>query len=57
MLIVKIDSDKYGSLASRFRVEGLPTLVLFKGGQPVDRIEGALPEADICRRLDYMLAH
>jgi thioredoxin-like negative regulator of GroEL len=57
LLIVKIDSDKYGSLASRFRVEGLPTLVLFKGGQPVDRIEGALPEADICRRLDYMLAH
>jgi len=38
--IVKIDTDNYPKLASRYQVQALPTLVLFKAGQPIDRIEG-----------------
>ena len=40
--IVKIDTEKYPGIASQFQVAGLPTLMLFKRGQPVARIEGAL---------------
>ncbi len=37
--IVKIDSEKYPHLASEYQVHALPTLLLFKNGQIVERIE------------------
>ena len=40
--IVKIDTDRYPQLASRYHIEALPTLVLFKNGEPVDKIEGVI---------------
>lgn len=43
--IMKLDSDKYPGLASQLKVGGLPTLILFDGGdrsKEVDRMEGAL---------------
>jgi thioredoxin len=53
--IVKIDTDKYPQIASQHRVEALPTLVLFKAGQPVDRIEGVLPVDQLVARLRSQL--
>ena len=38
--VIKIDSDKYASLASKYQIHALPTLILFKNGQVVERIEG-----------------
>jgi thioredoxin len=49
--VVKIDTDKYPRIASQHQVAALPTLVLFKGGQPVDRIEGVLPTDQLVARL------
>lgn len=40
--VAKMDSDKNPQLASKLRVSGLPTLVLFNNGEEIDRIEGAL---------------
>lgn len=39
--VVKIDSDKNPSFARRYQVQGLPTMMLFKDGRLVDRLEGA----------------
>lgn len=39
---MKVDTEKYPQIASRFQVSALPTLVLFKNGVAVSRIEGAL---------------
>ncbi|AUS99911.1 thioredoxin [Nostoc sp. CENA543] len=49
--IVKIDAEKYTELASQYRIEALPTLVLFKQGQPVDRVEGVLQAPQLVQRL------
>lgn len=49
--IVKIDSDKYEDLASEYHIYALPTLVLFKNGQQVDRIEGVLQTPQLIQRL------
>jgi thioredoxin len=38
--VVKIDTDRYPQLASQHQIQALPTLVLFKQGKPVARIEG-----------------
>ena len=53
--LVKIDTEKYPNIASKFKVEALPTIILFKNGQVADRIEG-LPDAmQLTERLKYML--
>jgi protein disulfide-isomerase len=55
MQVVKVDTDKYPHLASKYKIEALPTLVLFKEGKPVERIEGVLPLEKIMERLELLL--
>lgn len=38
--IIKVDVDKNQAIASRFQVRSVPTLILFKKGQPVWRQSG-----------------
>jgi len=48
--VAKMDSegrDKEPEVASELRVQGLPTLILFKNGAEVTRIEGALMKNQI----------
>lgn len=53
--VVKIDSDKYPHLASQYNIEALPTLVLFKNGEPVDRIEGLVQAPQLIQRLQSIV--
>jgi protein disulfide-isomerase len=53
--VVKIDTEKYPQVASQYHVAALPTLVLFKQGQPVDRIEGVLSAEQLMRRLQQFV--
>jgi thioredoxin 2 len=40
---VKMDTDKYPTQAGNWRVQGLPTLILFDStGKEISRIEGAM---------------
>ena len=55
MQVVKIDSDRYPGLATKYQIQSLPTLVLFKNGQPVDRIEGVLQTNQLIGRLQQQL--
>ncbi|XOV93021.1 MAG: thioredoxin [Bacteroidota bacterium] len=38
--IIKIDVDRNRAIASQYKVQSIPTLILFKGGQPVWRQAG-----------------
>jgi len=53
--VVKIDTDKYPNLASKYQIEALPTLVLFKDGQPADKIEGVLEAPQLIQRLSTLV--
>ncbi|BAT56491.1 thioredoxin [Nostoc sp. NIES-3756] len=53
--IVKIDTEKYTELASQYQIAALPTLVLFKQGQPVDRIEGVVQAPQLVQHLQNYL--
>ena len=44
---VKVDIDESPNLAEEYSVEGVPTLLLFKGGEPVDRMVGGQPKPAI----------
>jgi len=39
--VAKVDVDQEGELAAKFRVLSIPTVMLFKGGQVVEKIIGA----------------
>jgi thioredoxin-like negative regulator of GroEL len=53
--VVKIDTDKYPQLASDYQIQALPTLVLFKNGQPLERIEGVVPAEQLVQRLQSLV--
>ncbi len=53
--VVKIDTDKYPGLASEYQIQALPTLVLFKEGQPVERIEGVMQAPDLVQYLQALV--
>jgi thioredoxin 1 len=38
--VAKVDVDRNQSLAARYGVRGVPTLLLFSGGEPVERVVG-----------------
>ncbi|HEY7139554.1 MAG TPA: thioredoxin [Methylomirabilota bacterium] len=50
--IAKVNVDEHPGLAARFQVRSIPTLLIFKGGQVIDQVIGAVPKAQIKKRLD-----
>ena len=53
--VAKIDTDKYPAIAGRFDVHALPTVILFKNGEPVHRIEGVQPAENIIQQISPFL--
>ena len=51
----KVNVDDYPQLAAQYRIMNIPTLLLFKGGQEVDRIVGVVPKQELARRLDSVI--
>jgi thioredoxin 2 len=49
--VAKLNADRSPDTVARLRIQGIPTLILFKGGQEVTRMVGARPKADIMRTL------
>ena len=47
LTVGKLNVDENRQVAESFQITGIPTMILFKGGQPVERIVGALPKTDI----------
>ena len=45
--ITKLDVDTNGATAGRFGIQGIPTLIFFRDGAPVDQRVGLSSEADL----------
>jgi thioredoxin len=54
--IVKLDIDENPQTAARFQVLSIPTMILFKGGQPVKTVIGAYPKKKLEAELEPVLA-
>ena len=55
MQIVKLDIDENPQTAQRFQVLSIPTMILFKGGQPVKTIIGPYPKKKLEQELEPAL--
>lgn len=53
--IVKINVDNYPDLASQYQVHALPTIVVFKQGQPVKKIEGVVKSQQLIQQLQAIV--
>lgn len=51
VLLAKVNTEEQRELAAQFGIRSLPTVQLFRDGQPVDQFMGALPESEIRRFL------
>ena len=54
--IVKLNTDENPETAAAFQVLSIPTMILFKGGQPVKTVIGAYPKKRLEQELEPALA-
>jgi len=54
-VVAELDVDANPVTASKFGVLSIPTLILFRGGKPAERIVGYKPKATLKQRLDAVL--
>ena len=53
--VVKLDVDGNSDTAMKYGVMGIPTLILFKDGAPVEQITGLRPKAQILSTIEPYL--
>lgn len=55
LVVRKCNVDEEPDLATKFRIVSIPTLILFKGGQPAHTMVGNMPKADLVAELEAQL--
>ena len=53
--VVKLNTDESPNIAGKYEVSSIPSLILFKAGEPVDRIVGYVPERQIVMTVEKHL--
>lgn len=51
LIVAKVDTEGLPELAARFRIQGIPTMVLFRDGKESTRLSGAMPANEIAAKL------
>ncbi len=54
-VVGKLNVDENGDIAMTYGVRNIPTLLIFKGGQVVDKIVGAVPKPNITKKLEEQI--
>jgi len=54
--VVKVNVDENPAVSSRYQIMSIPTLIIFKNGQPVDSVIGALPKNQLIKFISRHLA-
>lgn len=53
--IIKVDVDRHGETASRYGIQSVPTLMLFRHGDVLWRQSGVVPKAELLATIDPFL--
>jgi thioredoxin 1 len=50
--LAKVNIDEHPALAARYGIRSIPTILFIKSGEVVDQVIGAVPKAQIKKKLD-----
>jgi thioredoxin 1 len=53
--VVKVNTDENPNVASKYGIRSIPTLMIFKEGQKVDMVVGAVPKSTLASTLEKYL--
>jgi len=56
LMVAKMDVDSNTQIASQYKIMSIPSLLIFKNGQLVDQVVGALPKAQLLNYVTKVLA-
>ncbi len=51
-VVLKVNTEEQPQLAARYRVQGIPNFVVFRGGQPVQQHAGLVKHSEMQRWLE-----
>jgi len=54
--VYKLNTDENPEVASRYQIMGIPTLLFFKDGKPIDKIVGAAAKKQFKDKIESLLA-
>ena len=54
IVVAKVNVDEEPTLAQRYQVQAIPTLLFFKDGEIKDTMVGAPPKAELVRRINAL---
>jgi len=54
--VAQLNVDENGELSMKYGVQSIPTLILFRDGQKIDRIVGFLPKSQLVQQLQPKVA-
>ncbi|HEY0590328.1 MAG TPA: thioredoxin [Thermoanaerobaculia bacterium] len=55
LVVTKMNVDDNPAVAQKLGITSIPTMMIFKGGQPVDRAIGAMPKSELQKFIDRNL--
>lgn len=53
--VVKLNTDENPNVANQYGIRSIPTLMIFKGGERVDMVVGAVPKTTLANTLEKYL--
>jgi len=56
LTIAKVNTDENQEITAKYRIMSIPTLILFKGGKPAERMVGYMSKKDLKNKIDSVLA-
>jgi thioredoxin 1 len=51
----RLNADKHGEIISQWKIDGIPTILFFKGGREINRIKGIMMRERLRRQIEGAL--
>ena len=51
----KVNVDENPRISSQFSIQSIPTMLIFKGGRPMDQVVGMMPKEELKKKIDAQL--